>query len=386
MKDLKALQDRREALMASGKAMTEHRDGDFDKEALATIRDEVRSLDKEIEEEKRSRTQRGKQNTGDKKMDKDLEVRALDALIRNGEGSEEYRAIEADLTAGNATEPGPGNGGSLISETVYGQVIPKLDNVAPVFAMAHKFPSVNGRLKIARENSAADEKAGFVGETMDVNQLTSGFKSVTLDQKRVGGAIQLTNELINDAAVDVVSYATNRVANSLARAIEKAILLGSEDGFRGIVADKDVLHKDVADVTVEGLISIFNSLHQIYQSQAAWVVSPAAFDAISKLKDGDGRYLLLNTVAMSNQDVFAYSLLGRPIYVSDALKGADNQIVFGAFDGYGLMIKKGMNLTHVTADSRQALAGGHLIVLDAYMDGEVYNPDMFVISKVASLA
>lgn len=386
MKDLKALQDRREALMASGKAMTEHRDGDFDKEALATIRDEVRSLDKEIEEEKRSRVQRGKQTTGEDKMDKDLEVRALDALIRNGEASEEYRNIEADLTAKNGTEPGPGNGGSLISETVYGQVIPKLDNVAPVFAMAHKFPSINGRLKIARETSAADEKAGFVGETMDVNQLTSGFKSVTLDQKRVGGAIQLTNELINDAAVDVVSYATNRVANSLARAIEKAILLGSEDGFRGIVADKDVLHKDVADVTVEGLISIFNSLHQIYQSQAAWVVSPAAFDAISKLKDGDGRYLLLNTVAMSNQDVFAYSLLGRPIYVSDALKGADNQIVFGAFDGYGLMIKKGMNLTHVTADSRQALAGGHLIVLDAYMDGEVYNPDMFVISKVASLA
>ena len=386
MKDLKALQDRREALMASGKAMTEHRDGDFDKEALATIRDEVRSLDKEIEEEKRSRTQRGKQNTGEDKMDKDLEVRALDALIRNGEASEEYRAIEADLTAGNGTEPGPGNGGSLISETVYGQVIPKLDNVAPVFAMAHKFPSVNGRLKIARETSAADEKAGFVGETMDVNQLTSGFKSITLDQKRVGGAIQLTNELINDAAVDVVSYSTNRVANSLARAVEKAILLGSEDGFRGIVADKDVLHKDVADITVEGLISIFNSLHQIYQSQAAWVVSPEAFDAISKLKDGDGRYLLLNTVAMSNQDVFAYSLLGRPIYVSDALKGAEEQIVFGAFDGYGLMIKKGMNLTHVTADSRQALAGGHLIVLDAYMDGEVYNPDMFVISKVASLA
>lgn len=386
MKDLKALQDRREALMASGKAMTEHRDGDFDKEALATIRDEVRSLDKEIEEEKRSRTQRGKQTTGEDKMDKDLEVRALDALIRNGEASEEYRAIEADLTAGNGTEPGPGNGGSLISETVYGQVIPKLDNVAPVFAMAHKFPSINGRLKIARETSAADEKAGFIGEGMDVTQLTSGFKSVTLDQKRVGGAIQLTNELINDAAVDVVSYATNRVANSLARAIEKAILLGSEDGFRGIVADKDVLHKDVADVTVEGLISIFNSLHQIYQSQAAWVVSPEAFDAISKLKDGDGRYLLLNTVAMSNQDVFAYSLLGRPIYVSDALKGAEEQIVFGAFDGYGLMIKKGMNLTHVTADSRQALAGGHLIVLDAYMDGEVYNPDMFVISKVASLA
>lgn len=385
MKDLKALQDRREALMASGKAMTEHRDGDFDKEALATIRDEVRSLDKEIEEEKRSRVQRGKQTTGEDKMDKDLEVRALDALIRNGEASEEYRNIEADLTAKNGTEPGPGNGGSLISETVYGQVIPKLDNVAPVFAMAHKFPSINGRLKIARETSAADEKAGFVGEGMDVTQLTSGFKSVTLDQKRVGGAIQLTNELINDAAVDVVSYATNRVANSLARAIEKAILLGSEDGFRGIVADKDVLHKDVADVTVEGLISIFNSLHQIYQSQAAWVVSPAAFDAISKLKDGDGRYLLLNTVAMSNQDVFAYSLLGRPIYVSDALKGADNQIVFGAFDGYGLMIKKGMNLTHVTADSRQALAGGHLIVLDAYMDGEVYNPDMFVISKVTSL-
>ena len=380
MKDLKALEERRSNLFESGKKMAETRSADI-AESLKSIQSEIRGLDEEIAQEKKAREERALNNKGDKKMEnKDLEVRALDALIRHGEASAEYRDIKADLTAGNSTEPGPGNGGSLISETVYGQVIPKLDNVAPVFAMAHKFPSVNGRLKIARESSAADEKAGFVGEEIDVNQLTSGFKSVTLDQKRVGGAIQLTNELINDAAVDIVSYASDHVAKSVARALEKAILLGSAGGFRGITADADVLKIAQDGVTVEGLLDVFNSLHQIYQSQAAWVVSPEVFAAISKLKDGDGRYLILNTAAQSNQDVFGYTLFGRPIFKSDALKGADNQIVFGAFDGYGLMIKKGMNLTHVTADSRQALAGGHLIVLDAYMDGEVYNPDMFVVA------
>lgn len=382
MKDLKDLKERRANLFETGKSMAETR-GLGGVEELSAIQEEIRALDTEIANEMKARETRAKNTKGENKMEKnEMEVRALDALIRHGEDSAEFRGIKGDITAGNSTEPGPGNGGSTISETVYGQVIPKLDNMAPVFAMTHKFPSINGRLKIARETSASDANAGFVGEGVDVNNLTSGFKSVVLDQKRVGGAIQLTNELIADSAVDVVSYATNRAAASVARALEKAILIGSEDGFRGIIGDKDVKVLEQKEVTVESLLDVFNGLHQMYQSQAAWVVSPAMYEKITKLKDGDGRYLVLNTGAMSNQDTFGYTLFGRPIFKSDALIGATSEIVFGAFDGYGLMIKKGMNLTHVTADSRQALAGGHLIVLDAHMDGEVYNPDMFVTVKV----
>ena len=48
------------------------------------------------------------------------------------------------------------------------------------------------------------------------------------------------------------------------------------------------------------------------------------------------------------------------------------------------MTKQGLRLTHVTADTQQALAGGHLVVLDGYMDGAVTNPDAFVVAKPAS--
>lgn len=389
MKDLKELMDRREKLMSTGQSMAEHRDADFDISALKSIQEEIRNLDEEIAQEKKNREE-SRDNKGEKQMAdiKELEVRALDDIIRHGEVShelmEEVRDLgETSFTEGNSTEPGPGNGGSLVSETVYSQIIPKLDNIAPVFAAAQKYPSVNGRLKVARETSAADLNAGFVGEGVDVNTLTSGFKSVVLDQKRVGGAIQLTNELIVDSAVDIVSYSTERLAKSLARVLEKSILLGSDEGFRGVIADADVKTVDDVEITVESMVDLYNGLHQMYRSQAIWVVSQEAYDVIAKLKDGDGRYLILNNAVMSNQDVFGQTFLGRPIFVSDALKDADKQIVFGAFEGYGLMIKKGMNLTHVTQDSRQALAGGHLIVLDAHMDGAVTNPDMFITAGIA---
>ena len=42
-----------------------------------------------------------------------------------------------------------------------------------------------------------------------------------------------------------------------------------------------------------------------------------------------------------------------------------------------------MNLVAVTADTTQALAGGRLYVLDAYMDGAVINPNAIVVAKKA---
>lgn len=53
-------------------------------------------------------------------------------------------------------------------------------------------------------------------------------------------------------------------------------------------------------------------------------------------------------------------------------------VVFGSVDnGYTLLIKKGIHMTLIKADTISALRGSQQFLLEAYMDGCV-NPDAFV--------
>ena len=110
-----------------------------------------------------------------------------------------------------------------------------------------------------------------------------------------------------------------------------------------------------------------------------WVMSRPMFNKVMQLKDGDGTFLIFRGLVDGKP---GYSLFGCPVHVSDVLTGENaDKIVFGNFQaGYGMLIKKGMNLINVTQDTTQALAGGQLSILDTYMDGEVYNPNALVVA------
>ena len=113
-----------------------------------------------------------------------------------------------------------------------------------------------------------------------------------------------------------------------------------------------------------------------------WIVSRAVFNGILALKDGDGTYLVFRDIVNGKP---GYTLFGCPVHVTNVLTDDETGIVFGNLgQAYGMLVKKGMNLTTVTADTTQALAGGRLAVLDAYMDGAVINPDAVQIAKVTT--
>lgn len=318
----------------------------------------------------------------------ELETRSMDAYLRRNDAElaqveEEYRALDSGTTnqKGITGEGLAGNGGLTVPTSVYNQVIEMLGENSPVFEKAEKFGSVTGNLKIAREDDVSDE--GFIGELQDASKLVPKMKSVTLTNKRVGAAIQLTKALIQDSGVNIVSYAQKRLARSTAKAIERGILVGDTDddnSFSPIIGDASVLkqEREAAGVTVEDLLDVYGKLNPGYLTGAMWVVSREVFNVIMKLKDGDGTYLIFRGIVEGKP---GYSLFGAPVYVSDVLKDDNAQtIVFGNFQaGYGMLIKQGMNLINVTQDTQQAMAGGMLSVLDTYMDGAVYNPNALVV-------
>lgn len=360
------------------------------------IKLEIGSLDNTIKTTKEIRSmtseviETGEENNVDKDM-KDLEVRGYEHFLR-GRNTEEKRALEAATTStlGNDTEGTAGNGGVTVPTTVYNEIIEKLTETSPVFQAVRKFPSVTGNLKIAREDAIHDE--GFIGETLDATKIRPTLKTVTLNQKRVGAATQLTNQLINDSGVDIVGYSNGLLTRSVMRAIERGILVGPKDpettdqSFRPIIGDTDVRNVELAGEgpTVEELLDIYSTLNPGYLDGSLFIMSRRVFNHILKLKDGDGTYLVFRDIVNGKP---GYSLFGVPIYVTSVLtEQADKkEIIFGNLSqAYGMLIKKNMNMIVVTADTTQALAGGRLAVLDAYMDGAVFNPDAVITASLTT--
>lgn len=404
-KNLKAMLEKRNALVSEIQEIVDVVESEtrgFEEAELNTISEkkaEVAELDSTMEQIKELRGFDAVEDLiddeGDNKMNgkdnTEIEIRGMEQYLRGRDG-EERRALDDATTIGNADEDTAGNGGITVPTGVYDTIIEKLGETAPVFAAARKFGSVTGNLKVAREDNIDDE--GFIGENVDATKIKPVLKSVTLNQKRVGAAIQLTNQLINDSGVDIVGYSNQRLTRSLGKAVERGILLGAKtdedktDTFRPIIGDENVTHKTLETnqaVTVEELLDIYGELNPGYLDGSMWIVSRAIFNTILKLRDGGGDYLVFRDVVNGKP---GYTLFGAPVHVSDVLKDEDEgrEIVFGNLtEAYGMLVKKNMNMVTVTADTTQALAGGRLAVLDAYMDGAVVNPAAVVVAGKSKL-
>lgn len=394
--NLKAMLEKRNALVQEMSEVADKVEAEtraFDESELSRIseiKSEVADLDASIKQIKEVRSLAdadvetiGGETKMEKEITKEVELRGMEQFLRRREG-EELR----DITFSNSENTTANNANPLaeflVPTQIHNEIVELLGETSPVFEAARKFTSVTGNLKIAREDGNFDE--GFIGETVDANKLQPKLKAVTLNQKRVGAAIQLTQQLINDSGVDIVSYAQGRLARSVAKTIERGILVGPKDGenedeaFRPVIGDKNVLALDVAKaIDVPDLLNIYGTLNPGYLEGSMWVMSRPMFNKVMQLKDGDGTFLIFRGLVDGKP---GYSLFGCPVHVSDVLTGENaDKIVFGNFQaGYGMLIKKGMNLINVTQDTTQALAGGQLSILDTYMDGEVYNPNALVVA------
>lgn len=351
------------------RSLTEQETADF-----RSLVSEVSTIDTQIEEIRNLK--------GNKVEERDMAEQnlveqrsAIQSFIKNDKAGMEERAQYVNTTQ---------DGSVLIPEQIADEILRKMEETSPVFEQARKYPSIEGTLKIAKENT--DDQAGFVGENEEIPSIALKFGHVTLTQKRVGAAVTLTQQLLNDGAVDLLGYSANLLARRAARAVEKSIFKGEggEKGFVGIfssqITDSEDLNKVKisASVTADELADITGSVNPAYLDGAAFYMSRELFNQIRKIKDGTGDFLL------QSRDVngrIGQTILGFPVYISDVLAKEDGILFGNISNAYGILIKKGFALKHVNGDTQQTLNGTQLLAFDGYMDGNLINPEALVIAS-----
>lgn len=344
-----------------------------DKEAkkLNAIQDEIRGLNSQIEYLEK---QENEKQTEERSMENNKEVRkGMEQLLRKQQGEERAQYV-------NTTSDGK----AIIPVNIANEIIEHAESLSNVFGQARKFNSVSGELRIPRNDSS--DLAGFVGENEEVPSLRTKFDFVKLGQRRVGAAITITNQLVNDAGFDIVGFSIAELGKQAGRAVERAALKGTSenDQFEGILSPKTLelanLNKVAlpAEIAYDSLVDIYNAIQPVYLDGSQWIMSRALFAEVSKLEDGNGHKYVQGAVVNGR---LQQTILGLPVVVSDQLTKEDG-IIFGKIsEAYGILVKNEFKLQYVVGDTQQATNGTQLLVFDGYMDGNVINPEALVVAQ-----
>lgn len=175
------------------------------------------------------------------------------------------------------------------------------------FTTIHKANKASGKYPILKQ---ATTKMISVAELEKNPALAKpNFQEVSWSVLTYRGAIPISQESIDDADVDLVSIVAENVGQIKVNTTNAAIATVMKSFTAKTVADLDELK------------AIFNKeLDPAYN--ASLVVSQSFYQILDTLKDGNGRYLLQDSITSASGKV----LLGRPVFVlADDVLGASGE-------------------------------------------------------------
>ncbi|WP_258832397.1 phage major capsid protein [Peribacillus frigoritolerans] len=306
------------------------------------------------------------------------EKRGFEKFLKSHFNSEEVRAITTSAVPGQLVVP----------TSIADEIVKKLEEVAPLFSLSKKFPSVSGRLDVLKETDIGG--AQWLDEMENATVQDFAMEKVTLEQKRLTAAVELSQNMINDAGFDIVDYVVDLVAQRIANALNRAIINGNgvkqPQGFltATLPSASYVTTEAVGAIGTDDILGLFNSMNPQLIEGAVFVMNRSTFNTVSKLKDGNNNYYLVD---MKNGNGYKYyTVLGLPVQISDAmpdiLTGNKAIALVNLGRAYGTLVKKGIEVKHISGDTQQALRGSQLIVADMYLDGKIINDQAVKLLKI----
>lgn len=230
--------------------------------------------------------------------------------------------------------------GAVIPETIAQKIIKKVYDICPVLAGSTKY-NVKGNLTIPYYPADANDiEMAYATEFTDLTSDTGKFGSITMTGFLAGALVKISRSLINNSQFDIVSFVIDHMAYTYARWAEKELLVGTSGKITGLsTATQKVTAASSTAVAADELIDLQDTVKDVFQAEAIWIMSNKTRTAIRKLKDSNGRYLLQDDI----NSPFGRTLLGKPVYVSDnmpEMAAGAKAIYYGDMSGLATKISE----------------------------------------------
>lgn len=331
--------------------------------AALKINDELGADDKQPKEEAKPMGD----NT-DKPQDTEArELRAFEAYLR-GDKMMRERAGELTLT----------DNGAVIPTSIANQIVKKVYDVSPVLQKSQKY-NVKGKLQLPYYDATnGGIKVAYANEFTPLASSNGAFKSIELSGYLAGALSKISNSLINNSQFDIVSFVVNQMGEDIARWIEHELLIGTSEKVAGLSGITNTTTAAAATaITADEIVKLKDSIKDVYQGNAVWIMSNKTRTALRLLKGNDGHYLLNDDLTSP----FGTTLLGKPVYVSDNMPeiGASTAPIYYG-DLTGLATKFTENIS--TQILREKYADEHATGVVAWFEFDAKVQDAQKLAKL----
>lgn len=372
-----------------GKADSEKRAlSDEESQRFDEIEKEIKDIDRTIATEERARKLETVSDRKQSDDNKDTEQRAEEKARAEERAFENYiRGIVEDRADGDAAaDMGAAmkvtDNGAVIPQSIANKIIEKVVDVSPIYKDSEHY-NVGGMLSIPYyDNSTGDITMEYCDEFVDGKSTAGKFKSISLNGYLARAITEVSKSLINNSQFNVTSYVVNKMAENIARFIEKELLFGTDgkvDGLKGVTQVVMAVKADA--VTADEIIDLQETIPDRYQANAYFIMNKRTRTFLRKLKDGDGNYLL-NKDATSR---WGYTLFGKDVYCSDNMPGmaaGETAIYYGDMKGLAVKVSENINIEIL----RETGARRHIIEVLGFVefDAKVQNAQMIAALKMKS--
>lgn len=168
-----------------------------------------------------------------------------------------------------------------------------MKEICPIFELATKY-NVGGTLTIPYiDTDTSDNKMAYATEFTELESTSASFKSINLTGFLAATLCKISKSLINNSQFDIVSYTIQHMAVNIAQWIEGQLLNGTSGKIEGLSeVTQSVTTASATAITGDELIDLQESIPDVYQNDAVWIMAKSTRTKIRKLKDGEGNYLL----------------------------------------------------------------------------------------------
>ena len=279
---------------------------------------------------------------------------------------------DANLTAGD--------NGAVIPTSIANKIIKKVHDICPIYQLATKY-NVGGTLSIPYyDETDGNITMAYATEFSELESTSGKFKSIELKGFLAGALSKISKSLINNSQFAIVPFVVNEMAASISRWIENELLNGTTDKIEGLSKVEGVTAASSTAITADELIDVQESIPDVFQANAIWIMNKKTRTAIRKLKDNDGNYIL-NKDATSK---WGYTLFGKDVYTSEnmpEMAAGNRAIIYGDMSGLAVKVSENMEI----AVLREKFATQHAIGVVAWLelDSKVENSQKITSLKMA---
>ena len=246
--------------------------------------------------------------------------------------------VNNDLHIGTDAE-----GGYLVPDEFERKLIEALEEESIFRQMATVIKTSNGDRKIPIVTSKGE--AVWMDEEQQYTLSDDTFGQASLSAFKLGTAIKISEELLNDSVFDLPSYIAREFARRIGAKEEEAFFVGDGKGkptgiFNATGGAETGVTSTGTSITFDDVMDLYYSLRAPYRNKAVWLLNDSTVKAIRKLKDGNGNYIWQPSVREGEPD----KILNRPyrtsIYVPELAAG-NRVMAFGDYSYYWIADRQG---------------------------------------------